>query len=383
MKLDSPFHASNLLSSASSAVPACWHTWVEIEAAALLHNVHVAKKRAPHAKIIAVLKANAYGHGMEEVAKVLASEISFFAVASYEEGLRLQQVVPHIPVMLLSAALPCEYSLIGQKKMIPTISSYEEASAFADVVFPGSPIHVKIDTGMGRLGIPAALASKEVHKIAQLPLTIQSFSTHFSSADSNLEETQKQLAIFKKLLPSLQKAAPKAIIHTLNSAGLFHFAQPSDQSVRMGLMLYGVSPMPDFCQLLKPALTWKARVSLIRKIAQGESVSYGKTYVAPHDLLVGVISVGYADGYPWQLSNQGCYVLLHGCQCPILGRITMDQMIIDISEVGKVCVGDEVVLLGKQGTQEISAPWLASKANTIPWHLFTGIGQRVHRVIIE
>ena len=151
-------------------------TWVEIDRAALRHNIGVAKKRVPHAGIIAVLKANAYGHGMEEVTKTLAPHVAAFAVASCEEALRLQQAVSNIPIMLLSAALPCEYPTIAMHGFIPTISSYEEAQAFAAVAPAGAPIHVKIETGMGRLGIAAAEAVEVVSKIAKLPLIIQSFS---------------------------------------------------------------------------------------------------------------------------------------------------------------------------------------------------------------
>ena len=372
-------NAFSLQPPASSLVPACWRTWVEIDRAALRHNIHVAKKRAPHAAVIAVLKANAYGHGMEEVAKTLAPHVAYFAVASCEEALRLQRAVTTIPIMLLSAALPCEYPTIAAHGFIPTISSYEEAKDFAAVAPAGAPIHVKIETSMGRLGIAAVSAAQIVSKIAKLPLIIQSFSTHLPSADSDIKSTRTQLASFEKLLPLLKKAAPQAAVHALNSAGLFRFSQHSYQLVRMGLMLYGASPIPSFQKLLQPSLTWKARVSLIQKFSKGQSISYGKTYVAPCDIIVAILSLGYADGYPRQLSNQGAYVLINGRRCSLLGRVTMDQIIVDISRAGKISVGDEVVLLGKQKDQEISASWLASKAGTIPWHLFTGIGERVHR----
>ncbi|MBX9577197.1 MAG: alanine racemase [Chthoniobacterales bacterium] len=372
-------NAFSLQPPASSLVPACWRTWVEIDRAALRHNIHVAKKRTPHADMIAVLKANAYGHGMEEVAKMLASHVSYFAVASCEEALRLQRVVPKVPIMLLSAALPCEYPIIAKKKMIPTISSFEEARAFATVAPAGAPIHVMIDTGMGRLGVAAAQAVQVVHKIAKLPLTIQSFSTHLPSADDDVRGTRMQLAAFKKIVSQLQAIVPDAKVHALNSAGVLHFSKEAHCTVRVGLMLYGVSPVPTFQKLLRPVMTWKARVTLIQKLSKGATISYGKTFIAPHDLAVAILPVGYADGYPRQLSNQGACVLINGRRCPVLGRVTMDQIVVDISRAGKVSVGDEVVLLGKQKDQKIGASWLASKAGTIPWHLFAGIGERVHR----
>lgn len=366
-------------SIAISKDTSCYRTWVEIDRAALRCNLRVAKKRAPHAGVIAVLKANAYGHGMEEVAKTLASEIDCFAVASCEEALRLERGVKKKLIMLLSAALPCEYPIIAKKKFIPTISSFEEARAFATVAPQGASIHVMIDTGMGRLGIAAAQAVEVVKKIAQLPLTIQSFSTHLPSADEDVRGTQIQLAAFGKIILQLQKMVPYAAIHALNSAGVLRFSKETHCSVRVGLILYGVSPIPAFQKLLRPVMTWKAHITLIQKLSKGATISYGKTYVASRDLRVAVIPVGYADGYPWQLSNKRAYILINGRRCPLLGRVTMDQIVVDISRAGKVSVGDEVVLLGKQGDQEILASWLAAKAGTIAWHLFTGITERVHR----
>lgn len=357
----------------------CLRTWVEMNHAALLHNVCVAKQRAPHAQIIAVLKANAYGHEMEKMAKTLASHVAYFAVASCEEGMRLQRVVPKTPIMLLSAALPCEYPIIAKKKMIPTISSFEEARAFATVAPKGAPIHVMIDTGMGRLGVAAEEAVKVVKNISKLPLTIQSFSTHLPSADEDKKGTQAQLAVFDKIVSQLQSIIPHTAVHVLNSAGVLRFSKKDHCFIRVGLMLYGVSPIRTFQKLLRPVMTWKARVTLVQKLSKGATISYGRTFTAPRNLTVAVIPVGYADGYPWQLSNKGVYVLINGRRCPLLGRVTMDQIVVDVSRAGKVAVGDDVVLLGKQGKEKIEATWLAKKAETIVWHLFTGITERVHR----
>lgn len=378
-------NTSSLQPQASSLAPACRRTWIEVDGTALRHNLRVAKKRAPQASLIAVLKANAYGHGMEEVAKTLASEVDYFAVASCQEALRLQSVVKKIPIMLLSAALPSEYPMIAKKKFIPTISSIEEARAFAAVASTRARVHVMIDTGMGRLGIAAAEAVEVIHKIAQLPLSIQSFSTHLPSADDDVAGTRAQLAAFKKIVVQLQKMVPRAEIHALNSAGVLRFSKEAHDAIRVGLMLYGVSPIPAFQKLLRPVMTWKARVTFIEQVAKGTTISYGKTFIAPRELTVAVLPVGYADGYPWQLSKAGkkVYVLINGYRCPLLGRVTMDQIVVDISRAGKVAVGDIAVLLGKQKDQEISATWLASQAGTIAWDLFTGIGERVQRCYLK
>jgi alanine racemase len=232
---------------------------------------------------------------------------------------------------------------------------------------------------MGRLGIAAPKAVKVVSKIVKLPLTIQSFSTHLSSADEDIRETRAQLAAFDNIISQLRGIVPHAEVHALNSAGMLRFSKKAHGSVRVGLMIYGVSPIPAFKKLLHPVMTWKAHVALVQQLSKGSTISYGKTFTAPRDLIVAVLPVGYADGYPWQLSNKGVYVLINGHRCPLLGRVTMDQIVVDISRAGKVSVGDEVVLLGKQSGQEISASWLAKKAGTIAWHLLTGITERVHR----
>ncbi len=360
-----------------------FRSWIEIDRSALRHNVRVAKKCAPQAKIIAVLKANAYGHGITGVAEALSSHVAYFAVASLEEALRIREVEKKIPILLLSAALPSEYAAIAEHGFIPTISSYEEARLFSKVAPCNAPIDFKINTGMGRLGAFYTEAEKTLAQITALPLSIQSISTHLPSADSDVSYTRRQLALFKKLLPPLRAWAPKASVHVLNSAGLLRFSEHAYDDVRIGLMIYGVAPIASFQKLLRPAMTWKTVISFITKIPKGSHISYGGTYQAPHDLTVAILPVGYGDGYPRQVSGKGAYVLLQGKRAPILGRVTMDQLIVDISRIKYVRIGTEVVLLGKQGTQQITATEFATKAETIAWHLFTGITERVHRTYTQ
>ena len=365
-----------------------FRTWVDIDCAALRHNIDVVKSLAPHAGIIAVIKANAYGHGICGVASAISDMVSYFAVTSLNEAITLQQTVSTVPIMLLSAALPFEYPAIAEHGFIPTLSSFEEAAAFAKVAPQRAPVHVKIDTGMGRLGISYYDAEKTVAQIAHLPLTIQSISTHLSSADSNVRTTHAQLASFKKLIPLLRRYAPEARMHVLNSAGLLRSSGEAHELIRVGLMLYGISPIAAAVEcegrfLLQPVMTWKAQVSLIKSVPKGSCMSYGGTYKAPRNLRLAILSLGYADGYPRQLSNQGAYVLINGCRCSLLGRVTMDQLIVDISRAGNVSIGSEAVLLGKQGDAEITASWLAAKAGTISWHLFTGISERVQRCYLN
>lgn len=357
-----------------------FRSWVEIDRAALHHNLQVVQKLAPKAKIIAVIKANAYGHGMTGMAKTLAPHVSYFAVASLEEALRIREVEKKIPILLLSAALHSEYAAIAEHGFIPTISSYEEAYYFSKKANAGAPIDFKINTGMNRLGAWPADAEKIMLRIVKLPLTIQSISTHLPSADSDAAYTRRQLALFKNLLPPLRALAPNASVHVLNSAGLLRFSKHAYDEVRIGLMMYGVAPIASFQKLLRPALTWKTVISLITKIPKGSGVSYGGTYQASRDLTAAILSVGYGDGYPRHVSGKGAYVLMEGKRAPIIGRVTMDQLIVDVSHIKNAKIGDTVILLGKQGRQEITATELSSKADTIAWHLFTGITERVHRV---
>lgn len=355
-----------------------FRSWVEINTAALRHNARVAQRFARKASIIAVVKANAYGHGDIKVATVLAPYVSHFAVASLQEALHLHQVIKDRPIMLLSAALPSEYTTIAEHGFIPTISSFEEAKLFSKKrSSQKSVINFKINTGMGRLGIFYTEAEETLKRLKALPLSIAQLSTHLPSADSDAAATRRQLALFKKILRPLCTLVPSASVHVLNSAGLLRFSEHAYNHVRLGLLLYGVSPIAGFQKLLKPVMTWKTVVSLITKIPKGNGISYGSTYRAPCDMTVAILPVGYADGYPRQLSGNGAFVLIHGKKAAVLGRVTMDMIIVDVSHLKNVHIGTEVVLLGKQGPQEITASALAAKAGTIAWHLLTGIKERV------
>lgn len=340
---------------------------------------------AGDAGIMAVVKANGYGHGLNEVAAAIRDGVQIFAVASLGEALQLRRTEKTKPILLLSAALTSEYAMIARHGFIPTISSLEEAQLFSKAApkskgtkeAKGSPIHFKVDTGMGRLGALVGEAQETLEAIARLPLTLHSISTHLSSADSDRATTLRQLKEFQTILPRLRAHAPKALVHVLNSAATMLHPDHASDLVRVGLALYGISPIPRLQKLLKPALSWKASVTFIHRLPKGHRISYGGTYTAPRELTVAILPVGYADGYPRQLSGQGASVLLHGKRCPVLGRVTMDQIMVDVSAVKGIKVGDEAILVGRQGRQEITATEVARRADTIPWHLFCGITARV------
>jgi alanine racemase len=329
---------------------------------------------------MAVVKANGYGHGLREVTATFASGTAVFAVASLAEALQLRKTERQKPILLLSAALPGEYPEIGRKGFIPTISSLEEALLFSRTAPKGAPVHFKIDTGMGRLGALPREALAILREIRKLPLTLHSLSTHLAEADSNRDATERQLRHFETLLTSLRKEVPGTPVHVLNSAGTLLHPHHTHDLVRVGLALYGISPIERFQRLLKPALNWKASVTLIRDLPKGHGISYGSTFRTPRAMRIAVLPVGYADGYPRQLSGKGAAVLIGGKRCPVLGRVTMNQILVDVSGLPQIRTGDVAVLVGKQGREEITATEIARLADTIPWHLFCGITGRVEFV---
>lgn len=362
-----------------------YRCWAEIDRSALRHNATVVRERlGPDVQLLAVVKANGYGHGMVGVAEALAKEAQLFGVANLEEATILRREVWH-PIIVLGPALPEERVPIAEGGFIPSVSTFEEAQEF-DRAAKGSPVAINfvIDTGMGRMGVPQAEATALFKKVAALPNTkIHSLSTHLPVSNEDADFTRAELAQFAELVKKLRAEFPgdyKA--HVLQSAGVLAFADPSFDIVRAGLMLYGIAPLPDFPKLLRPVMTWKTRIALIRDMPAGHGISYGRTFITPREMRVATLSAGYADGYPRHLSNRDAAVLVRGQRCVLLGRVTMDLMMIDISHIDDAAVGDEVVLMGRQGDQEISATDLADRANTISWEITTRIGSRVRRVYV-
>jgi alanine racemase len=333
-----------------------------------------------------VVKANAYGHGLMGVAETLADEAQLFGVANLEEALALRESLSH-PIIILGPALPGERPTIAERGFIPTISALEEAEDFNRMARRELvAINFKVDTGMGRMGVPEAEALDILKKVSALPdIRIHSVSTHLPVSNEDADYTRDQLLRFGEIMKQFRIAVPldyKA--HVLQSTGLLGFAEtagPFDM-VRAGIILYGISPLPEFQKLLKPVMTWKTRISLVRDMPKGSSISYGRTFITPRKMRIATLSAGYADGYPWQLSNRGAAVLVQGQRCPVIGRVTMDLIMIDVSKIDNVQVGDEVVLMGCDGNEEISCAELANRAGTITWETITRIGTRVRRVYI-
>ena len=212
---------------------------------------------------------------------------------------------------------------------------------------------------------------------------IHSLSTHLPVSNEDETFTRAELAQFSKLVKKLRAEFPvKFPVHVLPSAGVLAYSDPPFDLARTGLILYGISPLPEFQKLLRPVMTWKTRIAVIRKMPGGHGISYGRTFITPREMRVATLSCGYADGYPRHLSNRDAAILVRGQRCPLLGRVTMDLMMIDVSHLEDARVGDEVVLMGRQGDEEISATELAERADTITWEIITRIGSRVRRVYL-
>jgi alanine racemase len=358
--------------------------WAEIDSGALRHNAKVVRERIGSAEMLAVVKANAYGHGLIGVAEVFANDVQLFGVANLEEAIALRNEFSH-PIIILGPAIPNERSTIVESGFIPTISTLREAEDFSRLAGSAAvSINFKIDTGMGRMGVPEDAALDVFKKVSALPnIKIHSVSTHLPVSNEDADYTRDELVRFAKDIKQLRAAVPgdyKA--HVLQSAGTLAFNETPYEIVRAGIMLYGISPLLEFQKLLKPAMTWKTRIGLVRDLPKGSSISYGRTFITPREMRIATLTCGYADGYPRHLSNRDAAALVRGQRCALLGRVTMDLIMIDVSKIDNVQVGDEVVLMGRQGNEEIPCAELAEKAGTITWEITTRVGSRVRRVFI-
>ena len=358
--------------------------WAEIDRTALRHNAAIVRERIGQAELLAVVKANAYGHGMVGVAEALAKDAQLFGVANLEEAITLREALPH-PIIILGPAIPEERRAIAERSFVPTISSFEEAEDFNRVEHSGKvAVNFKVDTGMGRMGVPQDDALTLFRRICELPnIKVHSVSTHLPVSNEDAEYTRDELRRFRKIVERLRAEFPgnyKA--HVLQSAGLLAFADPIFDMVRAGIILYGISPLAEFQKILRPVMNWKARIGLVRDLPKGSSISYGRTFIAPKPMRVATLTAGYADGYPRHLSNREAAVLINEQRCALLGRVTMDLIMVDVSHVGDVAVGDEVVLMGRQGDEEISCEELAERASTITWEITTRIAHRVRRIFV-
>ncbi len=363
---------------------------VEVDLNAIQANAASIKARTG-GQFIAVVKADAYGHGAVPVAEALHTIADMFAVATVEEGIELREAGIQKPILILFSPLPDWAEKIVSYDLTPAVDNWTLVQKLNKVVKDGKSrtqqtstekvkVHIDVNTGMNRCGICYTEATEFLKKLKTLPyLEVEGVFTHFASAD----ETDKsfahlQLNRFSSVLTSVPNVPIK---HAANSAAALAIPESHFDAVRPGLSLYGIYPANEKPIQLKPALTWKARVGWIDFIEQGEGVSYGLTFKAPSRACVAGVQVGYGDGYPRALSGIG-EVLIGGRRCPIIGRICMDMMVVQLESSANVSVGEEVVLIGKQGNEEIKIYEVADQANTIPYEILTNIAKRVNRIYL-
>ncbi|HEY2951212.1 MAG TPA: alanine racemase [Verrucomicrobiae bacterium] len=371
---------------------ASFRCWVEVDLNALRENLAWLRHRVgPQVRIITVVKADAYGHGLKQIAALLMqSGTDVFGVANLAEAHVIRSVGKGWPILMLGACLPDEVETAVRDDVMPTISSLEEAECFALAarrLHKTARVHVKVDTGMGRLGVAPDQAAALVGQVKRLPgIRVVGLYTHYSSAEADAAFSRRQRARFQQVITELSADLKELeFIHISNSAGLLFERDTVCNTARPGLLVYGVVPAGKRLMAaglknhLRPALTWKCRVSLVKEIPKRATLSYGRTFAAPRKMLVATITAGYGDGYLRAGSNRA-RVLIGGRRCPVLGRVTMDQMIADVSHVPQVRTGDEVVLIGRQGGDAISANDLAAWCGTVSWEVLTNITYRVPRV---
>ena len=365
--------------------------WAEIDLAAFERNLKRIQAGLPaRMRYVAVVKADAYGHGMPQIVRrLMQSGVDCFAVANVAEAADIRHMGAGWPILILSPLLPEEDAQLIEHNLTATVSTLEECTrlhAFAQARSTQIKVHLKIDTGMGRLGIWHTQAPALLQQIRTMPaLKIEGVYTHFSSADSDPVFTQTQRARFLNALDAASPLPANLLIHADNSAGIDTLTGDSPfNAVRIGLLQFGVPPYPTSALgrvVVEPVFSFHTRVGLVKDLPAGTDISYGRTHQLRRDSRIAVLTAGYADGVPLQLSNCGS-VLLHGQHCPILGRITMDQTIIDVTDCPAARIGDHAVLIGKDQLQEITAPEFSRLAQTIPWETLCSVTKRVPRVYV-
>jgi alanine racemase len=366
--------------------------WAEIDLAAVERNLRLIRgSLPPHIRYVAVVKADAYGHGLQQVAgRLMHAGTDLFAVANITEAAQLRELGPGWPILLLSPILPDEDRFAAEYDLAVAISTEDEVSRLDKAgQAAGRPVsvHLKVDTGMGRLGVWYEEAPSLARRIADSPhLKLAGVFTHFASPDDDAAFTEEQRRRFLGVLAAagLDRAHPEGLfIHADNSAGLETMPGASPfNAVRIGLLQFGILPHPSsFMSQVRtePVFSFHTRVGIVKRLPAGTTVSYGRTRTLTRDTRTAVLCAGYGDGIPRSVSNRAS-VLIHGTRCPVLGRVTMDQTIVDITDVDGVASGDVAVLVGRQGAGEISIGEFSSWADTIPWETLCSVTKRVPRV---
>ena len=362
-------------------------TYVKIDLDAIAANLDAVKEKTG-VPVMAVVKADAYGHGAVQVARLLESRCSFFGVSSILEALELRQAGLTKPILILGRTPVSALPIAVQEDVRPTIFYYEDAEVLSrEAQRQGkvAPFHFAVDTGMGRIGFqPTREAAELCAEIVRLPgIQAEGLFSHFATADcADLSRAREQAQRFDDFVSMLRELGVEIpICHLDNSAGLMNFPHHY-QMVRSGIVTYGLYPSAEVDPELLPlkrALQWLSRVTHIKTLPAGRPISYGGTYVTEKPTVVATVPVGYADGYRRSLSGK-YYVLIRGKKAPILGRICMDQMMVDVTDIPDVSIDDTVTLVGRDGDEEITMEAIAAAADSFNYEFVCGISRRVPRI---
>ncbi len=379
------------------------HSWVEVSGSALIHNLKQYRRvLKPGASLLAVVKSNAYGHGLELASKVAAKSglVDWLGTASLSEALVLRQAGLKLPVLVLSYYHPLRIDefIRGIKAHVSFVvyetQAIKQLATAAKKAGQPARVHLKIDTGMARLGISSPEAVRYLHLIKNdKNLLLEGIASHFATAESKFTGfLQTQLDNFNKFFAAHRSLlGDKLYKHIACSAAINTQIDSQHNLVRLGIGYYGLWPSADNQATVKkayphftlqPALSWKTNVIEIQKLAAGVTVGYGRTYLTKRPLTMAVLPIGYWDGYDRKLSNRA-KVLVHGKLCPVIGRVCMNITMVDVSQVKNVRVGDEVVLLGRQGRGEVTAEQLAEKSDTINYEVVTRINPLLKRLLVK
>jgi alanine racemase len=363
--------------------------WAEIDLGRLKGNLRAIRRMARGSQILAIVKADAYGHGMAAVAKALHSQrVRLFGVASLEEALRLRETLPlkEADILVLGSFHRGQVADYVRARIRPTISSLEDLRNFESGVRGGrAPVHVKVDTGMGRLGVWHEEALKLFKAVRDSrAVELEGVYTHFSSADdSGADFTRLQSHRFETILEKLGAMGLKPrFVHAANSLGLARFPNARLNLVRPGLLLYGLNPGGSAWTppaSVKPVMSLKARISFLKTVQAEQPLSYGRTYQTAKATRIATLPVGYSHGYRVGYSNKG-FVLVKGKRCPVVGRVTMDHTLIDVGTVPGIRRWDTVTLLGSEKSAQVSAEELAGWIGTIPYEVVCAVHSRIPRV---
>ncbi len=359
-------------------------TWLEIDLDRLDRNLEAIQNAiGPGVGVLLTVKADAYGHGAVQVAAAASRRVRIFGVATVDEAIELWEAGIRNDILILSPILETEIPAVAKHGFAITLSSSEFADAVARFAPPRPlDVHVEVDTGMGRTGVAESDAFDEITRIAHNPaVNLRGVYTHFPVSDSDLEYTRGQVSRFLDLVARLRAAGVVIpVVHSANSAAVDGVQESRMDMVRPGLLAYGLHPAGGRPGIdVAPIMSWKSRIVRVRRVAAGRTISYGRSFTTRRDSIIGVVPVGYGHGYPLRLSGRGA-MLVSGRRVPIVGRVTMDMTMVDLTDLPSIpAEGDDVVLVGHQGEESISFHDLAAWADTICYEIMCMISKRVPR----